>query len=68
MGSKEATHSRDSFIRLLEMTYIITLQHLDGRANDLVVVIAVERQLAAQQQEQNDAHRPQIRLHAISAT
>ncbi len=39
---------------------------LDGALDDLVVVGAVEGELAAEQQEHDDAHRPQVRLLAVA--
>ncbi len=39
---------------------------LDGALDDLVVVGAVEGELAAEQQEHDHAHRPQVRLLAVA--
>jgi hypothetical protein len=40
--------------------------YLDGAADYLVVVLAVEGQLAAQQQEHDHAHGPQVRFPTVA--
>ena len=50
----------------MKIEWVVIWLSDDRAPDDLIVVVAVEGQLAAQQQEHDHAHGPQVRLLTVS--